>query len=164
MAAAGLFSAAAAVGVAGVGGVYRAWWDQPNDGTTRHLSPDELAFCDALADAIFPPSDKLPLRGREALVGRQVDLVLDGMFPVQRNLLRLALHALDQWPRASTGLPFRELPVEQGVRVLSEWTQSDIAELRGLVASIYIFVAMAWSVHPAVAPTFDAQFRCGYGE
>lgn len=147
-----------------MGGVYRAWWDQPHDSTTRHLSPDELTFCDALADAIFPPSPKLPLRGRDALVGRQVDFVLDGMQPLQRKLLRLALHALDQWPLATHGRPFRELAVEEAVGVLDGWVRSDITELRGLVASIYIFVAMAWSVHPAVAPTFDAQFRCGYGE
>lgn len=164
LAATGAFATAAAVGTALVGSAYRAWWNQPHDTATRHLSRDELDFCDALADAIFPPSAALPLRGRDAGVGRYVDLVLDGMAPLQRKLLRLGLHALDQWPRPTHGRPFRELSSEEGVAVLDGWVRSDIAELRGLVASIYIFVAMAWTVHPAVAPTFDAQFRCGYGE
>jgi hypothetical protein len=164
LAAAGLLSTAAVVGTVGVGLGYQAWWDQPHDARTRHLSEDELAFVDALADAMFPPSPKLPLRGRDANVGRYVDLVLDGMEPLQRKLLRLSLHALDQWPRATHGKPFRELDEGAGAEVLASWVGHRRAEVRGLIASVYIFVGMAYTVHPQVAPIFREQFRCGYGE
>lgn len=164
LAAAGLLSTAAVVGTVGVGLGYRAWWDQPHDAETHYLSADELAFVDALADAMFPPSPKLPLRGREANVGRYMDLVLEGMAPVQRKLLRLSMHALDQWPRATRGAPFRELDEVAGAEVLAGWVSHSRAEVRGLIASVYIFVGMAYTIHPAVAPIFKEQFRCGYGE
>ncbi len=164
MSAAGILGSVVVAGTVGVGAGYRAWWDQPHDSATRHLSMDELAFVDALADAIFPPSPKLPLRGRQASVGRYVDLVLDGMEPLQRKLVRLSFHALDQWPRASHGVPFRDLDEVAGAEVLAGWVVHPRAEVRGLLASVYIFVGMAYSIHPKVAPIFAAQFRCGYGE
>ena len=164
LAAAGLLSAAAVVGTATVGVAYQAWWDQPHDSATLHVSRDELDFLDSLADAIFPPSPLLPLRGRDANVGRYVDLVLDGMAPLQRKLLRASLHALDQYPRATLGRPFRELGPDESVAVLAAWVGSGLPELRGVVASVYIFVTMAYSIHPKIAPIFGAQFLCGYGE
>ncbi|MSQ03683.1 MAG: gluconate 2-dehydrogenase subunit 3 family protein [Myxococcales bacterium] len=164
LAAAGFFSAAAVVGTATVGAAYQAWWDQPRDRATLHVSRDELDFLDALADAIFPPSPLLPLRGRDANVGRYVDLVLDGMAPLQRKLLRASLHGLDQYPRLTLGRPFRELGPDESAAVLAAWVGSGLPELRGVVASVYIFVTMAYSIHPLIAPIFEAQFLCGYGE
>ena len=164
VAAAGVLSAVAVAGAAGAGAVYSAWWDQPHDSRTRHLSPDELAFLDALSDTIFPPGAALPLSGREAGVGRFMDGVLDGLAPFQRKMLRLSFHALDQWPRPSHGKPFRDLNPAEGAEVLAGWVSSGRPEVRGLLAGTYIFVAMAYSVHPKVSPVFAAQFRCGYGE
>ena len=163
LAAAGLASAAVVGGTLGTGLVYRAWWNQPADPGTRLLSSDELDFLDALADAIFPPDSGLPLRGREAHVGRSVDLVLSGMHENQSRLLRLSLHALDQYPLPTHGTAFRNLDPGAAGQVLASWVSHDLAEVRGLMASLYIFVAMAWSIHPEVAPTFAAQFKCGYG-
>lgn len=163
LAAAGVISAAS-LGVTVVGGsVYKAWWDQPHSRNLRFLSDDEIAFTDALADAIFPPSPNLPLRGREAEVGVILDDVLAGMVPFQRKMLRLSFHLLDQYPLATHGKPFRELDEIEGAKIVAAWAQSDIAELRGLVAGTYVFVAMAYSVNPKVAPTYAANFPCGYG-
>ncbi len=162
--AAGAFATAAVAGTAVVGAASQVWWNQPHDSATRHLSRDEIDFCDALADAIFPPSPDLPLRGAEAGVGRFFDTVLDGMAPFQRKMLRLGLHALDQWPRPTHGRPFRELAGIEAIAVLDGWVHSDIAELRGLVASVYIFVAMAYTVHPDVSAVLSRQFLCGYGD
>jgi hypothetical protein len=163
LAAAGLVTAATVVGAGGAGLVYQAWWDQPADATKKHLSTDEIAFLDALADAMFPPNSGLPKRGREARVAQYVDLVLGAMEPSQSKLVRLSLHALDEYPRISTGSAFRDLEPEAGVEVLQGWVRHPLAEVRGLIASLYIFVAMAWSLHPEVSPTFAAQFKCGYG-
>lgn len=163
LAAAGVVSTAAlAVTVAG-GSVYRVWWDQPHSRGLRFLSDDEVEFTDALADAIFPPSPNLPIRGRDAQVGRVLDEVLGGMASFQQKMLRLSFHLLDQYPLATHGRPFRELSASEGAQVVAGWAGSEIAELRGLVAGTYIFVTMSYSVHPLVAPTFAAHFRCGYG-
>lgn len=153
--------ALAGAGAAALG--YHAWWDQPPGPGMRYLSTDEVAFLDALADAIFPPEQGLPVRGGEAQVARAVDDVLSGMAPPQRNLLRLSLHALDQYPRPTHLQPFRDLSPDDAVAVLAGWTRSELAELRGIVASVYIFVAMAYSLHPAVSARFARSFPCGYG-
>jgi hypothetical protein len=163
LAASALVGGTALIGTTGVGLGYRAWWDQPHARNLLSLSDDEAAFADALADAIFPPSEVFPLRGREAGVASVMDEVLQGMTSPQRKLLRLSLHALDQYPRISFGKPFRELSSEEGAQVVAEWTSSPVAELRGIVASVYIFTAMAFSLHPQIAPIFAKSFRCGYG-
>ncbi len=164
LASAGALGALGAVATAAVGLGYRAWWDQPPAPGLRYLSADEAAFVDALADAIFPPSQALPVRGGEAAVAAFMDQTLGGMAPVQRNLVRLSMHALDQYPRASGQGAFRELPLADAIAVLGEWTRSDLAELRGVVASVYVFVAMAYTVHPQVASRLAPSFRCGYGQ
>ncbi len=163
LATAGLASAAAVGGALATGTVYRVWWNQPADATARLLSPDEIAFLDALADAMFPPDTGLPLRGRDANVARTVDLVLTGMHPSQSKLVRLSLHALDQYALPSQHTAFRNLDPAAAGEVLRAWLSHDLAEVRGLTASLYIFVAMAWSIHPDVAPTLAGQFKCGYG-
>ena len=163
LAAAGVISTATlGVGVVG-GSVYAAWWDQAHSRNLRFLSDDELAFTDALADAIFPPSPKLPIRGREAGVGLVLDEVLGGMAPFQRKMLRLSFHLLDQYSLPTHGKPFRELDEVEGAKIVAGWAQSEIAELRGLVAGTYVFVAMAYSVNPKVSPSLAQYFPCGYG-
>ncbi len=164
LASAGALGALGAVATAAVGLGYRAWWDQPAAPGLRYLSTDEAAFVDALADAIFPPSEALPLRGREAAVALFMDQTLGGMAPVQRNLVRLSMHALDQYPRTSGQRAFRDLALDEAIAVLGEWTRSELAELRGVVASVYVFVAMAYTVHPEVASRLAPSFRCGYGQ
>ncbi len=154
----------AAVAVAGGGAVVaNEWWDQPAEAPLAHLSAGEIAFLNALADSIFPPSPAFPVRGRDASVGVHVDEVLTGMEPFQRKLVRFSFHLLDQWPRMSLNAPFRDLGPEEGGVVLLEWLNHERAEIRGLIASVYIFVAMSYSMHPEVSPIFGAQFRCGYG-
>ncbi len=148
---------------AGVGVVADLWWDQPACEPLLNLSVDEIAFIDALADAIFPPSTAFAIRGRDAQAAVHVDEVLQGMEPFQRKMFRISLHLLDQMPRTSHGVPFRDLGAEEGAAVLLSWLTHDRAEVRGLIASTYIFVSMAYSLHPEVSPTFAAQFRCGYG-
>jgi hypothetical protein len=154
----------AALGIGVVGGtVYSAWWDQPHAQNLQFLSQEEADFADALADAIFPPSAGLPLRGREAGVAVVLDEVFSGMTSFQRKMLRLSLHALDQYPLLTHGTAFRNLSAEQGGEVVAGWASSELAELRGIVASVYIFVTMAFSVHPKISPVFAAHFPCGYG-
>lgn len=162
-----LAGAALALGgvLAGVGATAVHWWDQDPAEPYRHLSADEVAFLDAFAEAIFPAGGDPPLGGRGARVGRYLDtVVLAGLHPTQRNLLRLAMHALETLPLATHGSAFSALPRETATRVIAAWVDHEQAELRGVAQSLYIFVGMAWFAHPEVAPSVTASFSCGFGE
>ena len=173
-------SAALAAGPLAVGGVAVSWWNQPPQAPLRHLSATEIAFFDALADAIFPPGGTPALSGRDAGVCRYIDQVLQGMAETQRDLLRLALHALDSlaWEQAGATLPelaARPAPgsgspgvtrpggPEAVADVLRGWLTAGDGNLRGLAQSLHIFVGMAYLAHPDVSPTVADQFGCGFG-
>lgn len=160
LAAAGLLAAASA---AGVGGTLVAWWDQDPLAGHAHLSAAEVGFFDALAEAVFPAGGEPALGGREAGVCRYLDQVLSGMHPTQRNLVRLGVHALDTLPLPTRGARFATLDPASARDVLRGWLDHDRPELRGLAQSLYLFVAMGYLAHPAVAPALAPSFACGYG-
>lgn len=160
LAAAGVLAGAAVVGV---GGTLVAWWDQDPAAPLAHLSPAEVGFLDALAEAIFPAGGDPALGGREAGVSRYVDQLLAGMHPTQRKLVRVAMHALDAAPLATDAARFAALDPERARAVLAGWLGHDLVELRGVAQSLYVFVAMAYMAHPRVAPTVAPSFLCGYG-
>lgn len=156
-------AAFAAAGVVAAGGVAARWWDQPASAPFAHLSADEAAFLDAVADAIFPAGGEPALSGREARVARYVDAVLTGLAPTQRDLLRVGLHALDALALAEAGAFFSALGAEQAGAVLKGWLAGVDPNLRGLAQSVYVFVGMAYLAHPDVAPVLAPQFACGFG-
>jgi hypothetical protein len=158
-----MLAAAAAMGAAGVVGVGAAWWDRPPAAGYRHLSAEEGAFLDAIAAAVFPAGGEPGLGGREAGVGRFLDEVWSGLEPAQRRLIRLSFHALDALPRATHLAPFRDLDDAEARETLRGWLDHPVAELRGLVTSLHMFAALAWTTHPQVAPHYAAQFPCGFG-
>lgn len=153
----------AGASLAGVGGTAWRWWDQPAGAGFQVLSPDEAAFFDALAEAIFPTGGEPALGGGAAGVSHYVDNVLQGMHPTQRDLLRLAVHAFDNLARAAHGSAFSELPTAQATEVLLGWSTHERFEIRGVTQSFYIFAVMAYLVHPDVAPGVATSFRCGFG-
>lgn len=150
-------------GVVAAGATAYRWWDQPPSAPFRALSADEAAFFDALAEAIFPAGGDPPLGGRDANVARYVDDVVAGLAPTQAKLLRLAVHAFDNLPRASAGARFSVLPVGEAQAVMRGWIDSPVFEIRGIFQSFYIFTAMAYLAHPKVAPTLAPMFTCGFG-
>lgn len=156
-------AAIAAAGSLSVGVVAARWWDQPASAPLAHLSIEEVAFLDALADAVFPEGGTPALSGRQAHVSRYVDAVLIGMVPMQRELLRLGLHALDALAVAETGAFYSALDPGRAASVLRGWLAAGDPNLRGLAQSMYIFVGMAYLAHPDVAPVLAPQFRCGFG-
>lgn len=145
----------------GVGITATRWWDQPAGAGMRSLSVDEAAFLDAFVEAAAPAGGVPALGGGSAGVSAAVDLVLAAMEPIQRDLLKLALHALDASTLPTHGAAFRDLPVAPASVVVEGWMRSEIAELRGVSASLYVFTMGAYLVHPDVAPMLSAWSRCG---
>ena len=153
----------ALAGAASAAGVVYSWWEQPPDAPLRHLSVDEVAVFDAIAEAVFPAGGVPALSGREAKVGRYLDALLGGMIPTQRDLFRLSLHGLNTLAYAQAGAILPELGPERVGALLRGWLVSGDSNLRGIAQSLHVFVSMAYLAHPEVSPVIAAQFGCGFG-
>lgn len=149
---------------AGLAGVVCTWWAQPPQAPLRNLSASEVAFFDALAEAIFPPGGIPELSGREAGVCRYIDGVLAGMAETQRDLFRLSLHALNTLAYKQVGATLPDLDAGQVAEVLRGWLTAADGNLRGLAQSLHILVGMAFLAHPGVSPVVAGQFGCGFGD
>jgi hypothetical protein len=159
-------AAVAALGMAGAAStaaVLGSWWQQAPDAPLRHLSVDEVAVLDAIAEAIFPAGGEPALSGREAKVGRYLDALLAGMVPTQRDLFRFALHGLNTLAYAQAGATLPELGPEGVGALLRRWLVSSDTNLRGIAQSLHVFIGMAYLAHPEVSPAIAAQFGCGFG-
>jgi len=153
----------ALAGAASTAGVVYSWWEQPPDAPLRHLSVDEVAVLDAIAEAVFPAGGEPALSGREAKVGRYLDALLAGMVPTQRDLFRLSLHGLNTLAFSETGATFSGLGPEGVGALLRSWLVCSDPNLRGIAQSLHVFVSMAYLAHPEVSPVIAAQFGCGFG-
>lgn len=156
-------AAAALTTVALPTGVAVHWWEQPADAPYVHLSAAEARFMDAIAEATFPAGGTPALGGGAAGVARYMDLILSGMVGTQRSLVRAGMHAVDHLSVVTHGDTFSGLVPEAAQAQLRSWLASDIAPLRGLVQSLYLFAAMAYVAHPEVAPLLRPWFGCGFG-
>lgn len=161
LAAAGLVAAASTTLAAG--GLAASWWDAPADAPLHVLSDEEAEILDALAEAIHPEGGDPAIGGRRARCGRACDTVMQGLVPTQAKLLKVAIHALDALPVVTHGARLRHLPTPTATDIVRGWLRSDLAELRGVVQSLAIFVGTAWTLHPDVQPHIAAMTRCGYG-
>lgn len=153
-----------AAGAAGATLTVVRWWAEPADTPYLRLSAHESEFFSALAEAVFPTGGVPALGGGEAAVPRYLDRVLVGLAPTQHNLLRVGIHALDNLARTHHGRRFVELEPAAAQDQLRAWLASDVAPLRGLVQTLHLFVAMAYTAHPAVAHHLRPLFNCGFGE
>lgn len=156
-------AAVTAAGAGGVGAHVAGWWAQDPAAPFLHLSMEEVAIFDALAEAAWPTGGDPAIGGRDAGASRYLDGVLVGMPETQRDLLRLSLHAVDALPLPTHGARFRALPDADAQALLAAWLASETAELRTLVQSFQLLSGMAWTTHPAVAPRLVAWFGCGFG-
>lgn len=148
--------------VAGAGGVAARWWDQPAEAPFVHLSPDEVAILDAIAEACFPRGGEPALGGAEAHISRYFDGVLAGLTVAQRTLIKLGVHALDGMAVPTHGAFFSALAVPDASAALHGWLTHSRYEVRGVAQSITLFVAMAYFAHPAVRGSVSGNFRCGF--
>jgi hypothetical protein len=147
---------------AGAGGVAWRWYDQPAAAPFAHLSPDEVAILDAIAEACFPRGGDPAIGGAEAHVSRYFDGVLGGLTEAQRTLLKLGIHALDALALPTHGGLLSDLPVADASDAIASWLAHPRYEVRGVAQSITLFVAMAYFAHPAVRGSVADSFRCGF--
>jgi hypothetical protein len=153
----------AALAAASTVGVGLQWWNQPAGEGYRQLSVEEALFLDALAEAAFPTGGEPALGGGKAGVSWYMDAVLVAMEPFQADLLKLSFHALNAATLPTHGAHFTALSPKEASIVLENWLASPIPELRGTATSVYLFIGMAYTSHPDVAPLLSRHFRCGYG-
>jgi len=161
-----LLAAAAALtaaGAAGVGATAWRWWDQPVHAGWSFLSADEVAFLEAMADALFPPGGTPPLAGADADLARFFDGCIQAWEPTQRKLIRLLLHALDTWTWPAHQAPFSALGIEDRQAVIQGWIGHPLAEIRGAAVSVILFLGMGYTIHPDTADTFAPLYGCRYG-
>lgn len=158
-----LLALSGAATLAAAGGVVGSWWNVKPGEEYRCLSLEEALFLDAVAEAAFPRGGDPELGGGEAGVSWYVDELLSGMEELQRNLLRLSLHAFDAETLPMHGSRFRHLPAPLAQEVLRGWLMSGLPELRNAFSSVYLFVGMAYTSHPTIAARLSPSFRCGFG-
>jgi len=160
-----LLAIAAVTGAAGsmaTGGRVWTWWDRPATEGYRMLSADEVELVDSLCEAIFPPGGTPAISGRDVGAARYLDDVLGDVVEPMGDLLRLVLHALDDWSRVTRFKGWSALSIEERGEALQSWTRHGSHLVRGAVTGLVIFIVGAYTTHPEVQAAAGWQFPCGY--
>jgi hypothetical protein len=160
-----LFAIAAATGAAGAlatGGRVWTWWDRPATDGYRMLSAHEVELVESTCEAIFPPGGIPAIGGRDVGAARYVDDVLGGMVEPTGNLLRLVLHAMDDWSRLTRRRGWASLAIDERGEALQSWSRNSSHLVRGAVTGLTIFICAAYVTHPEVRESAGWQFPCGY--
>ena len=140
-----------------------SWWDAPAGGGFLCLSPREAQLIDSMAEALFPPGGTPALSGRDAGIARFLDEVIDGVPGPTHELLRLFLHALDDFTRVTRRSGFCELSLGERTTLLESWAQSSQYLFRSSVSSLILFISMGYCMHPEVKQACGWIFPCGFG-
>ena len=139
-----------------------SWWDRPATDAYRMLSADEVELVESLCEAVFPPGGTPSLGGRDVGASRYVDDVLAGTVEPMGNLLRLVLHALDDWARLTRRQGWASLSIEERGEALQSWSRHSSHLVRGAITGLMVFVTAAYTTHPDVIREAGWQFPCGY--
>ena len=144
------------VAAAGAGGVALrvvSWWDVPADAPYACLSEREARLADSLAEALFPAGGRPALSGADAGLARFLDDVLDATPAPTAELLRLFLHALDDFTRLSHFAGYVELPLAERSALLEGWSQSDNYLFRSAVSDARSDCRLSRNRAPSCAPS-----------
>ncbi len=156
-------SAVALVAAGGAGAIAARWWNLPADHGYIWLSAQEIAFIEALADALFPPGGEPSLAGADAGLSRWFDEVLDHLPPGKAREFKLLLHALDALATVEGGAGFAALDRATRWSMARSWVTSPIPELRGATLGLSTLLGGGYTTHPDAAPFFAKWHGCGYG-
>ncbi len=155
-------AALATATVAVSAGRVASWWDRdPAEGWLA-LGPHEVELVDALAEAMFPQGGTPFLSGKDAGLARYFDGIMAVMDSPTDKLLRLLLHALDDWAFLEVGTPYARLPLEARIERLQLWLRHDSHLVRGALNGLVIFLGMGYCGHPEVKAAAGWIFPCGY--
>ena len=157
-----LGAASAAAAGLGAGGRVWSWWDRAPGEGFKKLSADEAEIVDCIAEAIFPPGGTPALSGRDAGASRYLDDVLAEVESPTGDLLRLLLHALDDWARLTRLSGWAKLSIEERGEALQAWSRHESHLIRGAITGLTIFISTAYTTHPEVQKAAGWVFPCGY--
>ena len=150
-------------GLGGGASVVGGWWQVPAGAGFAVLSEDEAAVVRAWAGAAFPPGAACPVDGATAGLDRFFDGVLAGLPPLQRDLLKLLLHAIDTGAIALEGARFTALPPAAARRAFHALVEAELAEVRGAALSLTVLLGTGYTVHPGTVATLSRLHLCGLG-
>ncbi len=155
----------AAVAAAGGVGIWTStqWWDRPVATGYSCLSTEEAAFFRAFAEATFPPTRSIPVGAADLDLDHFFDAAVAALPDANHNLIRLLLHALDSWPKATRLSSFTALDRDARSAVIDQWANHSRPELRQATSSLLLIAGMGFCTHPKVVPFFEKWHRCGYG-
>jgi hypothetical protein len=140
-----------------------SWWDRPATEGYRMLSADEVELVDSLCEAIFPPGGTPAISGRDVGAARYLDDALGDVIEPMGDLLRLVLHALDDWSRLTRFSSWNELSIKDRGEALQAWSRNESHLVRGAITGLVIFICGAYTTHPEVQEAVGWTFPCGYG-
>ncbi len=155
-------AAMATAAVAVTSGHVVNWWDRDAADGYESLGPQEVKLVNALGEAMFPPGGVPALSGAEVGLDHYFDGILTAMDSPTDNLLRLLLHALDDWAFLEAGLPYAQLSLDARIDKLDLWLNHDSHLVRGAVSGLLVFLGMGYCGHPEVKAAAGWIFPCGY--
>lgn len=127
------------------------------------LSPDEVAFLDALKEAWLPPGNDLGLDAAALDVASSFDAHLAALPGRERRVMRGLLAVFDQWPRVSLSSSgrFSALSLEDRVRSLEAWEHSKSQARHGVMGLLRVLVGLHIFSHPEALAAVGHRDGCG---
>lgn len=159
-------SALALPALALAGGAARvglSWYDQPASPSMAALSAREVEICHAICDALYPGDHLGMPPGNEVGVVEAVDDYLSAIPEDTADLLRLLLHAIDDFGRLATLPPraFSERSRRQRQAILRAWDTSSFGARQDAFKALKMIFAMGYCEAPEVIRAAGIDYTCG---
>lgn len=153
----------ATVLAAGAARVGLGWYDQPASPAMTALSAREAEICGAICDALYPGDHLGMPAGLDVGVVEAVDAYFDSIPEDTSKLLRLLLHALDDFGRFATVPPraFTERSRTQRQAILRAWDTSMFGARQDAFKALKLIFAMGYCEAPEVIRAAGIDYTCG---
>ncbi|RAL20701.1 hypothetical protein DL240_15395 [Lujinxingia litoralis] len=139
------------------------WWDQRPDRAFLTLSPREVTICQAICDALYPGDHLGMPPGLDVGVVEAVDDYLAHIPADTAQLLRLLLHAIDDFASLATLPPaaFAERSRAQRQAILRAWDTSTFNARQDAFKALKMIFAMGYCEAPRVLRAAGIDYTCG---
>lgn len=153
----------AACVVAGALGVRALLAERPHGAKLQVFDDDEAAVLFALAETWFPKDNGLGVSAYDIDVVGSVDAYAARLLPRERQLMRVLMRAVEQWPRLSlqSTARFSALAVDDRQQVMSHFEESAIGERRLLATLLRSLIGMPMFDDPRTLRAIAHRHGCG---
>ncbi len=126
------------------------------------LSTEEMAFLEAVAEALFPPENALAVDVKKLNIAQKVDQHLAHLYPREQRGARAVLSAIDWWPRLSfqSTKRFAAMPLAERVAVLGAWDESPHEERRAVPSLLRLMVGLHVFAAEETLAAMGHRFGC----